>query len=154
MTRELIGLILELIVMLFLVGFSFAGAAVVCAVLVRISGFDSSSGTFSLRHLKLWSVSSFSLLMVVLVLMLLFVDGDVSIDAVGVVGHHFCLLSTDLLPKAAELLFKLVSVRPQLICRCHWQSTSWLLSCCQCSLMLDVLPVHQSWFCPGMCWRV
>ena len=71
MARERISLILELIVMflLFQITFSLVTAAMVCAVLDSTSGLDPSSDTIAPRYLKLRTVSSFLLSMVMSVLM-------------------------------------------------------------------------------------
>ena len=61
MTRERISRILELRKMLlsFKIGFNLVNAAVVCAILVSISGLEPSSDTSEQRYLKLVTVSSF-----------------------------------------------------------------------------------------------
>ena len=61
MTRERISRILELRKMLlsFKIGFNLVNAAVVCAILVSISGLEPSSDTSEPRYLKLVTVSSF-----------------------------------------------------------------------------------------------
>ena len=60
-TRERISRILELREMLlsFQTGFNLANAAVVCAILESISGFESSSDTTEPRYLKLVTASGF-----------------------------------------------------------------------------------------------
>ena len=60
-TREHIGRILELreILLSFQTGFNLVNAAVVCAVLKSISGFEPSSVITEPRYLKLMRVSSF-----------------------------------------------------------------------------------------------
>ena len=61
MTRERISHILELrgILLSFQTGFNLVNAAVVCAILERISGLEPSSGITEPRYLKLVTVSSF-----------------------------------------------------------------------------------------------
>ena len=73
MTRECISLILELMAMFlsFQMTFSLVIAVVVWAILESTSGLDPSSDTIAPRYLKLRSVSSFLLSMVMSVLMLL-----------------------------------------------------------------------------------
>ena len=56
--------------------------------------------------------------------------------------------------KAAELWLRrstklASSCSTQLSHRCHLQSVSWLLSCHQCLLILDVPLMHYSYFSPG-----
>jgi len=53
----------------FQTGLSFVRAAVVCAILERISGFDPSSDMSDPRYLKLLTVASFSPLTLMSVLM-------------------------------------------------------------------------------------
>ena len=71
MARERISLILELVTMFlsFQMTFSLVTAAVVWATLENISGLDHSSDTIAPRYLKLRTVSSFLLSMVMSVLM-------------------------------------------------------------------------------------
>ena len=71
MAKELISLILELMAMLlsFQMTFSLVTAAVVWAILENTSGLDPSSDTITPRYLKLRTVSSFLLSMVMSVLM-------------------------------------------------------------------------------------
>ena len=71
MTRERISLILELMVMFlsFQMNFSLVTAAVVWAVLDSTSGLDHSCDTIAPRYLKLRTVSSFLLSVVISVLM-------------------------------------------------------------------------------------
>ena len=71
MARERISLILELmaIFLSFQMTFSLVTAAVVWAILDSTSGLDPSSDTIAPRYLKLWTVSSFLLPMVMSVLM-------------------------------------------------------------------------------------
>ena len=71
MARECISLIMELMVMflLFQMTFSLVTAAAVWAILDSTSGLDPSSDTIAPRYLKLWTVSSFLLSMVMSVLM-------------------------------------------------------------------------------------
>ena len=59
-TREHISCILELkeILLSFQTGFSLVSAAVVCAILESISGFEPSSVIIEPRYLKLVTVSS------------------------------------------------------------------------------------------------
>ena len=61
MTRECISFAFDLKDMLLSlqIGASFARAAMACAILERISGFESSSERTALRYLKLLTVSSF-----------------------------------------------------------------------------------------------
>ena len=71
MARERISLILELMAMFlsFQMTFSLVTAAVVWAILDSTSGLDPSSDTIAPKYLKLWTVSSFLLPMVMSVLM-------------------------------------------------------------------------------------
>ena len=71
MARERISLTLELMAMFlsFQMTFSLVTAAVVWAILDSTSGLDPSSDTIAPRYLKLWTVSSFLLSMVMSVLM-------------------------------------------------------------------------------------
>ena len=71
MARECINLILELMVMFlsFQMTFSLAAAAVALAILGSTSGLDPSSDAIVPRYLKLWTVSSFLLSIVMSVLM-------------------------------------------------------------------------------------
>ena len=61
MTRECISSILEVreMLLLFQTGFSLVNAAVICAILESISGFEASFDTTEPRYLKLVTVSSF-----------------------------------------------------------------------------------------------
>ena len=70
MARERISLILEpmAIFLSFQMTFSLVTAAVVLAVLESTSGLDPLSDTIAPRYLKLWTVSSFLLSIVMLVL--------------------------------------------------------------------------------------
>ena len=70
-TRERISRILELRDMLlsFKTGFSLVNAAVACAILESISGLEISSVITEPRYLKLVTVSSFSHLTLIFVLM-------------------------------------------------------------------------------------
>ena len=63
--------------------FSLERAAVVWAILERISGFDPSLGMTAPRYLKFSTSSSLWPL-------------DLSLEAIRVVCHHFCLVWTDL----------------------------------------------------------
>ena len=76
MTRERISLIFELSIILlsFQMVLSFASAAVVWTILTRISGLDPSSVMIAPRYLKLLTQSSFSLLTLMSVLMLLVIS--------------------------------------------------------------------------------
>ena len=60
-TRERISCILELreVLLSFQTGFNLVNAAVVCAILESISGYESSSVITEPRYLKLVTVSSF-----------------------------------------------------------------------------------------------
>ena len=71
MARERISLILELMVMLLLfqMTFSLVTAAVVLAILESTSGLDPSSDTIAPRYLKLQTISTFLLSVVMSVLM-------------------------------------------------------------------------------------
>ena len=71
MTRERISRILELreILLSFHIGFNLVNAAVVCAILVSISGFGPSSVITEPRYLKLVTVSSFCQFTLISVLM-------------------------------------------------------------------------------------
>ena len=71
MARECISLILELMAMFlsFQMTFSLVTAAVVWAILDRTSGLDPSSDTIAPRYLKLRTVSSFLLSMIMSALM-------------------------------------------------------------------------------------
>ena len=71
MARERISLILKLIAMFLSVQktFSLVTAAVVCAILDSTSGLDPSSDTIAPRYLKILTVSSYLLSMVMSVLM-------------------------------------------------------------------------------------
>ena len=86
-TRECISHILELreIFLSFQTGFNLANAAVVCAILVSISGLEPSSFISEPRYLKLVTVSSFCLFTLISVLMPLVLF-----------FHQLGLLSTDL----------------------------------------------------------
>lgn len=66
MTKDRISLIFELIEMflLFHIGFNFVSAAVVCAILERISGLDPSSVIIPPKYLKLVTGSSCLLLII------------------------------------------------------------------------------------------
>ena len=70
-TRDRISRILELreILLSIQTGFSFVNAAVVCAILESISGFEPSSAITEPRYLKLVTVSSFCPFTVISVLM-------------------------------------------------------------------------------------
>ena len=74
---------------------SFVSAAMVWAILERISGMDPSSVTMDPKYLKLWTVTSFSPL-----------TPYVTADAIGVVGHQLSLLSTDLPAVCGKSLVK------------------------------------------------
>ena len=85
-TRERISLILELNVMFlsFQIGLTFVIAAVVCAILERISGLDPLRETTSkifqaADHLKLYAT-----------------DSDVCVDATSVVGLQLSFLGIDM----------------------------------------------------------
>ena len=86
-TRERISRVLELreILLSFQTGFNLVNAAVVCAILDSISGFEPSSVVTEPRYLKLVTVSSFCPFILISVLMplVLFV-------------HQLGLLGTDL----------------------------------------------------------
>ena len=70
-TRERISRILELreILLSFQTGFNLVSAAVICAILESISGFEPSSGITEPRYLKLVAVSSFCPLTLISLLM-------------------------------------------------------------------------------------
>ena len=65
-------------------GFSFVRAAVACEILERTSGLEASSGTIAPRYLKRVTVPNFCPFT------------NISLDATGVVFHHFGLHDTDL----------------------------------------------------------
>ena len=64
--------------------FSFARAAVACAILERTSGLGPSSKTTAPRYLMLVTVPSFCTFIFI------------SLCTIGAVCHQFCLLGTDL----------------------------------------------------------
>ena len=64
--------------------FSLERAAVVCAILERISGFDPSLEMIALRYLKFPLLLASDLYL------------DLSLETIRVVFHHFCLVWTDL----------------------------------------------------------
>ena len=88
-TRERISLIFELsaIFLIFQMVLRCVSAAVVWAILARISGLARSLAKNAPRYLKLLTQSSFSHL----------THMSVSTDAIGVVGHQFGLLCIELL---------------------------------------------------------
>ena len=71
MTRECVNLILELMAMFLLLQMTFTlvTAAIISAILESTSGLDPSSDTVAPRYLKLQTVSSFLLSLVMSVLM-------------------------------------------------------------------------------------
>ena len=69
--------------LLFQTGFSLVNAAVICAILESISGFEASFDTTEPRYLKLLTASSFCTF-------------DHFVDATGVVCHQLYILGTDL----------------------------------------------------------
>ena len=75
MAREPVSLILELMAMFlsFQMTFSLVTSAVVWAILESTSGLDPSSDTIAPRYLKLWTVYTFLLSMVMLMPLVLFV---------------------------------------------------------------------------------
>ena len=87
MTREHISCILELreILLSLQTGFNLVNAAVVCAVLERLSGLEPSSVITEPRYLKLMTVSSFCPFIFY-----------ICVDVTGVVCHLLGLLGTDL----------------------------------------------------------
>ena len=89
MTKEHISHILELteILLPLQTGFILVNAAIVCAILVSISGVGSSSVITEPRYFKLVTVSSFCPFTLISVLIF---------DFTGVVCHQLGLLSTDL----------------------------------------------------------
>ena len=84
-TRERISRILEVreILLSIQTGFNLVNAALVCAMLESISGFEPSSVINEPRYLKLVTVSSFC-------------PFNLCINATGIVCHQLGLLSTDL----------------------------------------------------------
>ena len=95
-TRERISRILELreILLSFQTGFSLVNAAVVCAILESISGFEPSSVITEPRYFKLVTVSSFCPFSLISVLMPL------------AVCHQLGLLGTDLHAVGSRGFFK------------------------------------------------
>ena len=87
MIRERISRILELREMLlsFPTGFDLVNAAVVCAILESISGFEPSSVITEPRYLKLVTVLNLSIYF------------NLCVDATGVVCHQLGLLDTALI---------------------------------------------------------
>ena len=102
------------------IGFSFARAAVACAILDRIFGLEPSSETIAPRYLKLVTVSSFCPFYL-----------NLPLDAIGIVCHQFCLLSADV-PSYTLCTFcrdfqigLLVPALYQLSHLCHRQIADW-----------------------------
>ena len=85
-TKERISLFLKLreILLSFQTGFNLVNAAVVCAILESISGFEPLSGITEPRYLKVDR------------LRLLLMDFNLCVDATGVVCHQLGLLGADL----------------------------------------------------------
>ena len=71
--RECISLILEWrgMLMSFQMGFNLVNAAVVCAILESVSGFEPSPGTTEPRYLELLTVTSFCPFILISLLLLL-----------------------------------------------------------------------------------
>ena len=92
--RERISRILELreILLSIQTGFSLVNAAVVCAVLESISGWEPSSVITEPRYLKL------------VILKPLSIHFDLCVDATGVVCHQLGLLGTNLLAVGLSLI--------------------------------------------------
>ena len=86
MTRECISFTLDPrdIVLSHQIGFSFVRAALACAILERISGFEPLSETTAPRYLKLVTVPSFCSFTFI------------AMDAICAVCHKFGFLGTDL----------------------------------------------------------
>ena len=107
MFRECINLILELTVMFltFQMTFSLVAAAVVWAILESTLGLDPSSDSIAPRYLKLWTFSSFYIV----------IYGNVSTDAIGVVCHQLGLLCTDLHAICHGSLYKVIYQLDQLL---------------------------------------
>ena len=120
-TREHISHILELreILLSFQTGFNLVNAAVACAILESISGFEPSSVITEPRYLE--ACDSLKLLSIYF---------DLCVDATGVVCHQLGLLDTDLHAvgcgdcQDAQLILPVLL--PLLLShRCHQQSGDW-----------------------------
>ena len=126
-TREPISCILELreILLSIQTGFSVVNAAVVCAILESISGFESSSVITEPRYLKLVTVSSFSPFTLISVLMPLVLSSAWSSQHWSPCRRlwRLCQDAQLNLPALLPLLLSL---------QCHQQSGGWWLFCFQC----------------------
>ena len=127
---------------------SFVSAVIVWAILERISGMDPSSVTMAPNYLKLWTVFSFSPLILMLLLMPLVLLVINLVYSALICMPYAVKVSSRRSTRLANCNFPSLPGR-----LCHQQNVSLRLPCLHYWLSICDLQVQQPWFSPGICWR-
>ena len=131
----------------FQTGFNLVNAAVVCAILESISGFESSSDTAEPSYLKLVTVSRFCPFTLISLLMPLVLFNISLVFSALISVRRLWRLFRDAQLILPVLLLLLLSHR------CHQQCGDWWSFCLQCWQCLHDLLRSLSWSFPEICWR-